>query len=114
MPPQAHAVPAQVLAILALCHYLFRPPVEDTAKLGLAPGAVVVVHKIVLSWAWVILAMPRRLWYLCIRTQYSGTLAPYHVSNGTVTRYATQYHPLHRCRPQTQQTSPFPARERTS
>lgn len=31
------------------CHYLFRPPVESTPKLGLVSAAVVVASKIVLS-----------------------------------------------------------------
>lgn len=29
------------------CHYLFRPPVEGTPKLGLVPAAVVAASKIV-------------------------------------------------------------------
>lgn len=29
------------------CHYLFRPPVEGTTKLGLVPAAVVVASKII-------------------------------------------------------------------
>lgn len=31
------------------CHYLFRPPVEGSPKLGLVSAAVVVASKIVLS-----------------------------------------------------------------